>query len=1185
MLERKEPTRPKDVMLINDIPVKTEVEQEEKFSSISNMNLITSLRTGKVNQYDRTPSTHKGIISTAIHSSYLNYSSFTDSNFDFKNDFKKRKDLQVLDNKLVDKDGNIYFKLDNQKDVYVYESLWKEFQALLTEIRIVQPKLIIVTGKWTLFFLTGCTSLVTNQGNAKDKKPLGGLNKFRSSILQISECWDIKHKCILIPIFHTINAMAMPDKVFIMELDIQKLGWMYHIIKDKGIDYYIKPEKEYLLGTTKEICLDYLSKLLKRIEVKPTHVSFDVETMFHSIIDCITVTDSIDFGMTIPFAHKNNANYFSLVDELEVMVALREVMLHPNCLHVGQNYQYDCQYYFKLWGLSISSSEDTMVLSHTLFNYLPKNLSFLASLFCEFFTYWKDDITAIQETPETRWIYCAKDGMYTLEVLQGLQQILEEEDDKLKALYYFQINKLYPQLISTMNTGFLVDKKRKDELYSFFLVLMEDIKVKINDCLGMQFNINSSQQKKKVFNDLLGITLITKKGSETCDAQATLTYIEENPLYKPFLTLLLEYASLKVTTTTFLGMKLDADNRARTQYGLTNTGRLNSKKNVWGTGGNLQNIPEKGKINLKFALQVLDESIEDDAEVNPLYDEFNVEGSIRLPNVKKIFLPDKGYEIADGDFSGADIMIVAADADCKWLLDFFANPKGKVYRYIANEFLQREITDTEYKIYKGVFHGCVTGDHEVLTKQGWVRVDEYNEEVELAVWDKDTKSIFFEVPSYFNRDFVEKEEDLYSIEGSSFSFLGTQDHKFPFMLSSGKIDKVEAVNLNKTARIPYSGNYIGTSLSLPEDFIRLIVALQADGTIKYTDIKGISTYAWRFVKERKVTRLIKILTNLGIPFTKNTYQETETKLVTNIEIKGYLENRFKKLDWYILDYSEKNLVTFVDELKYWDGNIRSSNGVRESFFTTDKHASEIVQTVTHLVGKGSKVITKLRDETRKTLYEVSSNNRTYYRVENGTRGLVKHEGTNVYCPTTSTGFFMCRRNGHIYVSGNSNYGMGIDKLAKMAGIPFNLAKQLQEFYFYLNPEVKVWQDNVAKDIATKGYITNIFGRKAWFLNKNDPTLLNKALAFKPQGGIADLVNHAWVSIRTQYPDKIKVSAQVHDSLVCQYKLEDASWARKAIIDCMEIPLEFPTTTLIIPADLKVSSVSYGDTKKPKETII
>jgi len=868
MLERSTNLRQKDVFLLNDIPVKTEIEQEEKFSSISNMNLITSLRTGKVNQYDRTPSTHKGIISTSIFTSYLSYSSYTDGNFDFKNDFKKRKELEVSEDNLVDKEGTIFFKLENQKDVYVADGLWKEFQSLLAEIRVVQPKLIIVTGKWSLFFLTGCTSLVTNQGNAKDKKPLGGLNKFRSSILQISECWDIKHPCILIPIFHTVNAMAMPDKVFIMELDIQKIGWMFHTIKEKGINYYIVPEKQYILGTTKEICLDYLDKLLERIKKKPTLISFDVETMFHSIIDCITVTDSIDTGITIPFAHKGNANYFSFEDELEVMVALREVMLHPNCLHIGQNYQYDCQYYFKLWGLSISSSEDTMVLAHTLFNYLPKNLSFLASLFCEHFTYWKDDITAIQETPETRWIYCAKDGMYTLEVLQGLQQILACEDDKLKSLYRFQIDSLYPQLITTMNTGFLVDRKRKEELYTFFLALMEDIKVKINDCLGMEFNINSSQQKKKVFSDLLGISLISKKGSETCDAQATLTYIEENPLYKPFLTLLLEYASLKVTTTTFLGMKLDADNRARTQYGLTNTGRLNSKKNVWGTGGNLQNLPEKGKINLKFALQVLDETLDEDVENSSLYDEFNVEGSIRLPNVKKIFLPDEGNEIADGDFSGADIMIVAADSDCKWLLDFFANPKGKVYRYIANEFLQREITDTEYKIYKGVFHG-------------------------------------------------------------------------------------------------------------------------------------------------------------------------------------------------------------------------------------------------------------------------------------------------------------------------SNYGMGIDKLAKMAGIPFNLAKQLQEFYFYLNPEVKVWQDNVAKDIATKGYITNIFGRKAWFLNKNDPTLLNKALAFKPQGGIADLVNHAWVSIRTQYPDKIKVSAQVHDSLVCQYKLEDASWARKAIIDCMEIPLEFPTTTLIIPADLKVSDRSYGDTSKPK----
>ena len=57
------------------------------------------------------------------------------------------------------------------------------------------------------------------------------------------------------------------------------------------------------------------------------------------------------------------------------------------------------------------------------------------------------------------------------------------------------------------------------------------------------------------------------------------------------------------------------------------------------------------------------------------------EGKVLLPNIKKLFLPDfdsegNTKELADIDLSGADIQVVAADAECKWLLDYFENPKG-----------------------------------------------------------------------------------------------------------------------------------------------------------------------------------------------------------------------------------------------------------------------------------------------------------------------------------------------------------------------------------------------------------------------------------------------------------------------------------------------------------------------------
>lgn len=478
-----------------------------------------------------------------------------------------------------------------------------------------------------------------------------------------------------------------------------------------------------------------------------------------------------------------------------------------------------------------------------------------------------------------RWLYNCRDINYTYEVTENLLDVMGQQDQKLQDLYARRMSRTSKHLLQIMNRGVRVDKAQKEELYQFFSSMMEDIKKSINDILGFEFNLNSTPQKKKLFKDFFGMKLKIKrgKGTETCDSAAMWEYVEEYPEYKPLFMLMLEYNAIKVITTNFLGMKLDDDGRARTSYKMagTATGRLASSKNPRGKGGNLQNIPEKGKLDLKYSLHVVEETVagrddtpsENDSDL--LYHDLVVEGSILLPNVKKIYLPDEGMELADADYSGADAMIVAWESECKWLIDFFLNRSEKLYAYIASEHLQREITSAspEYKPYKAVCHG-------------------------------------------------------------------------------------------------------------------------------------------------------------------------------------------------------------------------------------------------------------------------------------------------------------------------SNYGLGVDKLASMLGISRDYAQQLQDFYFNLCPEIRLWQERIRNEINTRGYISNIFGRRGWFLNKNDATLYNKAYAFIPQSSIADLVTEAMDNIMDNY-SHIQVLLQVHDSLVFQYPIVRAAECRKQILDGMVIELPYPTP-LRIPADMKVSTKSYGDTVKVRE---
>ena len=810
----------------------------------------------------------------------------------------------------------------------------------------------------------------------------------------------------------------------------------------------------------------------------------------------------------------------------------------------------------------------------------------------------------LSEQDRVRFLYNCHDIDYTLQVAEVLIEQMERQPAKLQEFFRFQQYELAPALVNVMKRGVRVDQAKKEDLKDELSHLMRDVEAKFNWLVGETFNPKSPIQVKRLFKDLLGVVPVkSNKGTDTFGAAAMVIYLEEYPMLTPLITLILEYRTLQVFVGTFLSAQVDDDGRMRSSYNVagTSTYRLASRKNAFGNGMNLQNVPSKGKMDLSMALASVDTG-EDSFEGEELLNVIYSEGVTELPNCKELFIPDDGYTFFDVDYSGADAMVVGWDSECEWLMDFFTNQDEKLYIYLGQQYLQRPMTTSDplYKKFKAFCHGCVTGDHEVLTKDGWVRIDGIADCTEIAVWDKETSEVHFEVPKSYNRDYVDSEEDLYSIEGSSFSFLGTQDHKFPYMLSSGKHGKSEAVNLNKTARIPYSGKLVG-GVTLDPTWVKLLVALQADGSIQHECTNGETTVRWKFKKDRKIERLVSLLWKLYQPYkiTK------DAKGCTNIFVKGLFQRKHKILDWSILKLSQSNLQTFVDELQYWDGHVRTSNGVRTSVTTVLPETCEILQTVIHLVGKASKTNCNRRTGfSDKPLYEISINARNYYRVENGERKLVSHKGTEVYCPQTSTGYFMIRRNGNIYVSGNTNYGMGVDKAARTAGMSLLEAKKLQKFYFDLCPEIPRWHKRIKDEVYKRGYVENIFGARGYFLNRNDHTLLNKAYAYIPQSTIGIMVNKGLVSIEKEAAmltetrrmlnkggldmqkhtnlslvtddtvAPIEVLMQVHDSLAGQIKTTDVT-APERIIKHMSIELPYKTP-LVIPVDIATSVRSYGD---------
>lgn len=366
-MKRPKHPREKLVMIISDYPITSEIDSDIPYSSASNLTLLSDL--------------HKvGIKQSDCYCTYLNYERPEKEDYDWHKQFIKIK------NQFDIQEG--FVKLDFEKNLYVSEYLYSELQGLLKEIETVKPKLIIITGKWSLYFLTFCVNYTKTQGTGKSQKPLGGIASYRASILKLYDGYSLP-ECIIMPILPAVTKQREPSKIPVMQWDYRKLGDIFKsiVVENENLDVWLKPKRESIIGVDLDLIKEKLIKLLKDLE-KSLLVSIDIETR-HGTIDCIGFSWNKTEGIVIPFSTIDNPNPWSFEEELELTLLMLKVLKNKNLQIVGQNFSYDSQYLNKFYMVNLHPYLDTMIANHVLYNYMQKDLSFLASIYVNTFSQWK----------------------------------------------------------------------------------------------------------------------------------------------------------------------------------------------------------------------------------------------------------------------------------------------------------------------------------------------------------------------------------------------------------------------------------------------------------------------------------------------------------------------------------------------------------------------------------------------------------------------------------------------------------------------------------------------------------------------------------------------------------------------------------------------------------------------------
>jgi len=160
--------------------------------------------------------------------------------------------------------------------------------------------------------------------------------------------------------------------------------------------------------------------------------------------------------------------------------------------------------------------------------------------------------------------------------------------------------------------------------------------------------------------------------------------------------------------------------------------------------------------------------------------------------------------------------------------------------------------------------------------------------------------------------------------------------------------------------------------------------------------------------------------------------------------------------------------------------------------------------------------------------------------------------------------FMCKKIGH-----GTNYGGKPRTLSDQAKVDVRVIEEFQPAYFKAFPAHRRWHGHVEHELRSVGNIVNLMGRKRWFFGRrDDDATLREAIAYDPQGSLADILNHGLYNV--WLCRDATVLMQIHDAILIQYQEEKEDDVIPKVFEQLKYPIQLKhNREFIMPYDCKV----------------
>jgi DNA polymerase I-like protein with 3'-5' exonuclease and polymerase domains len=150
------------------------------------------------------------------------------------------------------------------------------------------------------------------------------------------------------------------------------------------------------------------------------------------------------------------------------------------------------------------------------------------------------------------------------------------------------------------------------------------------------------------------------------------------------------------------------------------------------------------------------------------------------------------------------------------------------------------------------------------------------------------------------------------------------------------------------------------------------------------------------------------------------------------------------------------------------------------------------------------------------------------------------------------------------------------------------AKELLEGYHKPFPRVREWYNEIKMEIKTTGRLVSPLGHTRVFFGNidRDHTMLRSAVAHQPQNLSVEVLNigveRAYKEILIPSNGDFRMKAQVHDSILGQWRISRRDEFAARLADCMHNPVKIHGRTMVIPIDIK-TGLNWGEADEANQS--